>query len=379
MTHYEQIQTQLRQAPKTWLVTGVAGFIGSNLLETLLKLDQRVVGLDNFATGHQRNLDEVQTLVTPNQWANFCFIEGDIRQLPDCQRAMTWQPSSVIPDSLSVIPDLIRDPSPIPVDYVLHQAALGSVPRSLADPIATNETNITGFLNMLVAARDAKVKSFTYAASSSTYGDHPALPKVEENIGKPLSPYAVTKYVNELYADVFARSYGFDTIGLRYFNVFGPRQDPNGAYAAVIPKWTAALLKGEPVYINGDGETSRDFCYVANAVQANLLAATATSPEARNQVYNVAVGDRTTLNELFYLLRDNLAQNATDSETRQAITAREPVYREFREGDVRHSQADISKAKTQLAYTPEFNISSGIQAAMPWHLSCTARLAQIRH
>jgi UDP-N-acetylglucosamine 4-epimerase len=379
MTHYEQIQTQLRQAPKTWLVTGVAGFIGSNLLETLLKLDQRVVGLDNFATGHQRNLDEVQTLVTPNQWANFCFIEGDIRQLPDCQRAMTWQPSSVIPDSLSVIPDLIRDPSPIPVDYVLHQAALGSVPRSLADPIATNETNITGFLNMLVAARDAKVKSFTYAASSSTYGDHPALPKVEENIGNPLSPYAVTKYVNELYASVFARSYGFDTIGLRYFNVFGPRQDPNGAYAAVIPKWTAALLKGEPVYINGDGETSRDFCYVANAVQANLLAATATSPEARNQVYNVAVGDRTTLNELFYLLRDNLAQNATDSETRQAITAREPVYREFREGDVRHSQADISKAKTQLAYTPEFNISSGIQAAMPWHLSCTARLAQIRH
>ena len=249
------------------------------------------------------------------------------------------------------------------------------MPRSLADPIATNETNITGFLNMLVAARDAKVKSFTYAASSSTYGDHPALPKVEENIGNPLSPYAVTKYVNELYACVFARSYGFETIGLRYFNVFGPRQDPNGAYAAVIPKWTAALLKGEPVYINGDGETSRDFCYVANAVQANLLAATATSPEACNQVYNVAVGDRTTLNELFCQLRDNLAQNATDSEARQSIAASEPVYREFREGDVRHSQADISKAKTQLAYTPEFNISTGIQAAMHWHLSRTTRLA----
>jgi UDP-N-acetylglucosamine 4-epimerase len=242
MTRYEQIKAELRQAPKTWLVTGVAGFIGSNLLETLLQLDQRVVGLDNFATGHQRNLDEVQTLVTPTQWANFCFIQGDIRQLADCQRAMTWQS----PVGAASSPRL-------PVNYVLHQAALGSVPRSLVDPIATNETNITGFLNMLVAARDAKVQSFTYAASSSTYGDHPALPKVEENIGKPLSPYAVTKYVNELYGDVFARCYGFNTIGLRYFNVFGPRQDPNGAYAAVIPKWTDALIKGVPIYINGDG------------------------------------------------------------------------------------------------------------------------------
>ena len=336
MTRYEQIQAELLQAPKTWLVTGVAGFIGSNLLETLLKLDQRVVGLDNFATGHQRNLDEVQTLVTPDQWANFHFIQGDIRQLADCQKACDG------------------------VDYVLHQAALGSVPRSLADPIATNETNITGFLNMLVAARDAKVKSFTYAASSSTYGDHPALPKVEENIGKPLSPYAVTKYVNELYADVFARSYGFDTIGLRYFNVFGPRQDPNGAYAAVIPTWTAALLKGEPIYINGDGETSRDFTYVANAVQANLLAATATSTEARNQVFNVAVGDRTTLNELFYQLRDNLAKNATDSETRQAIAASEPFYREFRAGDVRHSQAKVAKAERLLGYLSTHNINIGL-------------------
>jgi UDP-N-acetylglucosamine 4-epimerase len=338
MTRYEQIQTQLRQAPKTWLVTGVAGFIGSNLLETLLKLDQRLVGLDNFATGHQRNLDEVQTLVTPDQWANFQFIKGDIRQLGDCQKACEG------------------------VDYVLHQAALGSVPRSLADPIATNETNVSGFLNMLVAAREAKVKSFTYAASSSTYGDHPALPKVEENIGNPLSPYAVTKYVNELYANVFARSYGFETIGLRYFNVFGPRQDPNGAYAAVIPKWTAALLKGEPVYINGDGETSRDFCFVANAVQANLLAATATSTGARNQVYNVAVGDRTTLNQLFNALRDALKTEGVDPSS-------QPIYRDFRDGDVRHSQADIQKAQSQLAYQPSHHISKGIAEAMSWYIT----------
>jgi UDP-N-acetylglucosamine 4-epimerase len=371
MTRYEQIQAELRQAPKTWLVTGVAGFIGSNLLETLLKLDQRVVGLDNFATGHQRNLDEVQTLVTPEQWSNFCFIQGDIRQLADCQRAMTWQSNAVIQDSLSVIPDQIRDPSPIPVDYVLHQAALGSVPRSLVDPIATNETNITGFLNMLVAARDAKVKSFTYAASSSTYGDHPALPKVEENIGNPLSPYAVTKYVNELYASVFARSYDFETIGLRYFNVFGPRQDPNGAYAAVIPKWTDALIKGEPVYINGDGETSRDFCYVANAVQANLLSAvipdsirdpsSTTSPSPLNQVYNVAVGDRTTLNDLFFQLRDNLKAHGV-SETVQ------PVYRDFRAGDVRHSQADVSKANDLLGYVPTHSIQIGIAQTMAWYV-----------
>jgi UDP-N-acetylglucosamine 4-epimerase len=346
MTGYEQVQTELRQSPQTWLVTGVAGFIGSHLLETLLKLNQRVVGLDNFATGHQRNLDEVQTLVAPEQWANFHFIQGDIRQLADCQKACDG------------------------VDYVLHQAALGSVPRSLADPIATNETNIAGFLNMLVAARDAKVKSFTYAASSSTYGDHPALPKVEENIGKPLSPYAVTKYVNELYANVFARSYGFNTIGLRYFNVFGPRQDPNGAYAAVIPKWTAALLKGEPVYINGDGETSRDFCFVANAVQANLLAATATNPDALNQVYNVALGDRTTLNELFHHLRDALQSTVTANETRQTITP-SPTYRDFREGDVRHSQADIGKAQSLLGFKPSYNIHKGIQESMPWYVSST--------
>lgn len=337
MTRYEQLCQALPLAPKTWLVTGVAGFIGSNLLETLLKLDQRVVGLDNFATGHQRNLDEVQSLVSPEQWACFRFIKGDIRELTDCQQACEG------------------------VDYVLHQAALGSVPRSLADPITTNATNISGFLNMLVAARDAKVTSFTYAASSSTYGDHPALPKVEENIGKPLSPYAVTKYVNELYADVFARCYGFQAIGLRYFNVFGPRQDPDGAYAAVIPKWTASLLQGEPVFINGDGETSRDFCFVANAVQANLLAATATSLEALNQVYNVAVGDRTTLNDLFKLLRDNLVAHGLKADVR-------PTYRDFRAGDVRHSQANVAKAQQHLGYAPTHRLAQGVVTALPWYM-----------
>lgn len=339
MTRYEQVQATLRQAPKTWLVTGVAGFIGSNLLETLLKLDQRVVGLDNFATGYQRNLDEVQSLVSEAQWARFKFIEGDIRVMADCTRACEG------------------------VDYVLHQAALGSVPRSLADPIATNETNISGFLNMLVAARDAKVQSFTYAASSSTYGDHPALPKVEENIGKPLSPYAVTKYVNELYADVFARCYGFNTIGLRYFNVFGPRQDPKGAYAAVIPKWTVALLQGETVYINGDGETSRDFCFVDNAVQANLLAATSGNPEALNQVFNVAVGDRTTLNDLFAQIKVNLLLPYPH------LHDAKPVFREFRAGDVLHSLADIRKAQWYLGYEPTQRIGNGLALAMPWYVA----------
>lgn len=336
MTTYSTINQDLLSSPRGWLVTGVAGFIGSNLLEHLLKLNQRVIGLDNFATGHQSNLDEVQSLVSPEQWARFTFIEGDIRNLEDCARACEG------------------------VDYVLHQAALGSVPRSLNDPITTNAANITGFLNMLVAARDAGVKSFTYAASSSTYGDHPALPKVEENIGKPLSPYAVTKYVNELYAEVFARSYGFKAIGLRYFNVFGKRQDPNGAYAAVIPKWTAAMVRGEDVFINGDGETSRDFCFIENAVQANLLAATAED-SAKNEVYNVAVGDRTTLNDLFAALKSALAENGV-------VYDKEPVYRDFRPGDVRHSQADIGKAAGKLGYEPEFRIREGIAKAMPWYL-----------
>ena len=336
-TAYENTCAQLLEQPQTWLVTGVAGFIGSNLLETLLTLNQTVIGLDNFATGHQRNLDEVQTLVSPEQWARFRFIKGDIRQLDTCQDACAG------------------------VNHVLHQAALGSVPRSINDPITTNGVNIDGFLNMLVAARDAKVNSFTYAASSSTYGDHPGLPKVEDVIGKPLSPYAVTKYVNELYADVFARCYGFHTIGLRYFNVFGRRQDPEGAYAAVIPKWTAALLKGEPVFINGDGETSRDFCYVANAVQANILAATTQKPEAKNQVYNVAVGDRTTLNALYKALKSLLVPFGVSADS-------SAQYRDFRAGDVRHSQADIGKSKTLLGYAPAFAINDGLGQAMPWYL-----------
>ena len=336
MVKYQEVCNELASAQKTWLITGVAGFIGSNLLEHLLKLNQRVVGLDNFATGYQRNLDEVQSLVTSEQWQRFRFIEGDIRTLEDCTKACEG------------------------VDYVLHQAALGSVPRSLNDPITTNAANVTGFLNMLVAARDADVSSFTYAASSSTYGDHPALPKVEENIGKLLSPYAVTKYVNELYADVFARSYGFNAIGLRYFNVFGKRQDPDGAYAAVIPKWTAAMVHGEDVFINGDGETSRDFCFIENAVQANVLSAVAEGP-AKNEVYNVAVGDRTTLNDLFAALKSALAENGV-------VYEKAPVHRDFRPGDVRHSQADIGKAAERLGYAPEYRILKGIAKAMPWYL-----------
>jgi UDP-N-acetylglucosamine 4-epimerase len=340
MTRYQQVKEQLLQQPKTWLVTGVAGFIGSNLLETLLKLNQKVVGLDNFATGYRRNLDEVKQLVTEAQWNNFHFIEGDIRNYQDCEQALLFVCE--------------------PVDYVLHQAALGSVPRSIADPITSNSANVTGFLNMLTAAKEARVKSFTYAASSSTYGDHPALPKVEENIGRPLSPYAVTKYVNELYASVYAASYGFKSIGLRYFNVFGKRQDPDGAYAAVIPKWTASLLKRESVYINGDGETSRDFCFVENAVQANILAATADD-EAKDQVYNVAVGDRTTLNQLFEALVEAL------NELNEPVYQK-PQYRDFRPGDVRHSQADISKAKGLLGYQPQYRVLEGIKQAMPWYI-----------
>ena len=339
MTVYVELQDRLRGQPRAWLITGVAGFIGSNLLETLLKLDQRVVGLDNFATGHRHNLDQVQALVTPTQWQHFRFIEGDIRVLDNCRAACDG------------------------VDYVLHQAALGSVPRSLEDPIATNGANIDGFLNMLVAARDAGVTRYVYAASSSTYGDHPGLPKVEDRIGKPLSPYAVTKLVNEQYADVFARAYGFRTIGLRYFNIFGPRQDPDGAYAAVVPKWTAAMMAGEPVWINGDGETSRDFCYIANAVQANLLAATATSEDATNQVYNVAVGDRTTLNELFEAIRLLLALRFPH------LKDFKPSYRDFRAGDVRHSLADISKARSLLGYDPSHRIGEGLHEAMDWYVT----------
>ncbi|ELO4803491.1 wbgU [Escherichia coli 2726800] len=334
---YKKIEDALSSKSETWLITGVAGFIGSNLLEALLKLNQKVVGLDNFATGHQANLDEVKESVSAEQWSAFTFVEGDICEPETCVEVVKG------------------------VDHVLHQAALGSVPRSIKDPITTNNTNISGFINMLVAAKDANVRSFTYAASSSTYGDHPALPKIEENIGNPLSPYAVTKYVNELYAQVFARTYGFKSIGLRYFNVFGKRQDPNGAYAAVIPKWTAAMINDEPLYINGDGETSRDFCFIENVVQMNILAAQSDA-SARDQVYNVAVGDRTTLNQLFDVLKNTLKNN-------NVIYEKKPVYKDFRAGDVRHSQANIDKAKRLLGYVPTHDILDGIKESMPWYIS----------
>ena len=339
MNSYTTIKKELLNKPRKWLITGVAGFIGSNLLETLLKLNQMVIGLDNFATGHEHNLSEVRGLIPTAQWANFTFIAGDIRDLETCRTACQG------------------------VDYVLHQAALGSVPRSIEEPILTNESNITGFLNMLVAARDAAVKSFVYAASSSTYGDHPELPKIEDRIGRPLSPYAVTKYVNELYGDIFARTYGFETIGLRYFNIFGRRQDPNGAYAAVIPKWFAGLIKNEPVYINGDGETSRDFCFIDNCVQANLLAALSSDAKSLNQVYNVAYGERTTLNELFQLIRNRVALVYPQKKET------EPVFRDFRPGDVRHSLADITKSKKLLGYNPEFSVKKGLDSAAGWYIN----------
>lgn len=334
---FEEIKKELLVKPKVWLVTGVAGFIGSNLLEALLKLNQTVVGLDNFSTGYQHNLDEVKRLVSEEQWRRFQFMEGDVCDYEVCK-------------------NIVKD-----VDYVLHQAALGSVPRSIADPVATNASNITGFLNMLQAAKEEQVKSFTYAASSSTYGDHPALPKIEENIGNPLSPYAVTKYVNELYAGVYARTYNFKTIGLRYFNVFGNRQDPNGAYAAVIPKWVAAMIKNEDIFINGDGETSRDFCYIENVIQMNILAATAID-NSKDEVYNVAVGERTTLLELFNALSLVLNNNGREY-------TRCPVHRDFRAGDVRHSQANINKAVTKLGYMPQYKIMDGIVKSIPWYIN----------
>ncbi|HEX8874825.1 MAG TPA: SDR family oxidoreductase [Nitrosospira sp.] len=342
MTRYEITLQHLKDTQYRWLVTGVAGFIGSGLLEALLKLNQKVIGLDNFSTGHRRNLDQIRELAGEKAWRNFSFVEGDICQLEACRNACEG------------------------VDYVLHQAALGSVPRSIQDPIRTNESNISGFLNILVAARDAQVRRFVYAASSSTYGDHPGLPKVESVIGRPLSPYAVTKYVNELYADVFARCYGIETIGLRYFNVFGPRQDPNGAYAAVIPQWIAALIRNQTLYINGDGETSRDFCFIENVVQANLLAALAESSDAVNQVYNVAINERTSLNELYEMIRGLL------SEKFPCLRHHDPEYTDFRKGDVRHSQADISKASRILGYAPTHRIREGLRQAMDWYISYLA-------
>ncbi len=336
MNKYDLISRQLLEQPKKWLVTGVAGFIGSNLLEVLLKLNQTVIGLDNFATGHQYNLDEVRKSVTQESWEKFTFIEGDIRDLKTCL-------------------DATKD-----IDYVLHQAALGSVPRSINDPITTNDVNINGFLYMLVAARDNGVKSFTYAASSSTYGDHQALPKVEDTIGRPLSPYAITKYVNELYANIFAKTYGLKCIGLRYFNVFGKRQDPNGAYAAVIPKWVSSMLANEDIFINGDGLTSRDFSFIENTIQMNILAATAND-DCQDEVYNVAFGSQTSLNELVTYISSFLEING------RKYTGN-IIHRDFRTGDVRHSLADISKAKKMLGYEPHYDIKSGLEKTMPWYI-----------
>jgi UDP-N-acetylglucosamine/UDP-N-acetylgalactosamine 4-epimerase len=337
MSAYDQLQTELKAAPRTWLVTGVAGFIGSNLLEAVLKLDQRVIGLDNFSTGKRKNLEEVRALLTPAQWARFQLLEGDIGDLAVCQRAC------------------------VGVDFVLHQAALGSVPFSMKDPLASHRSNVTGFLNMLLAARDANVRRFVYASSSAVYGDDPGLPKMEDKIGRPLSPYAATKAINEVYASAFALAYGIPSIGLRYFNVFGPRQDPEGAYAAVIPLWIAALMRRQPVFINGDGETSRDFCFVANVVQANLLAATTANPEALNQAYNVALGERTTLNELFHSLQSSLREKDA------APPEQKPTYRDFRPGDVRHSLADIRKAQRLLDFAPSHSIQAGLDLAMDWY------------
>ena len=338
MSNYQKLRKTLRSSPKTWLVTGAAGFIGSNLVEELLKLNQEVIGLDNFSTGYHENLNAIGKLVSEEQFRRFEFVEADICEPEICEAACKG------------------------VDYVLHQAALGSVPRSIKDPIRTHLSNASGFLNMIVAAKDAGVKGFVYASSSSVYGDHPNLPKIESEVGNVLSPYAATKKFAELYADVFARCYGFKTIGLRYFNIFGPRQDPEGAYAAVIPKWVASLLDDQPVYINGDGETSRDFCFIDNAVQANLLAATTENEEALNQVYNVAVGEQTTLNQLFEMIKGLLAED------RPCLSGASAVYRDFRAGDVRHSLADISKAKRLLGYMLTHRIREGMKEAMGWYM-----------
>ncbi len=336
MSAYSDLTKSMTAEPSRWLITGVAGFIGSNLLEHLLKLGQTVVGLDNFMTGYQKNLDMVRDIVGPEAWSRFTFIEGDIRDIETCHAACQG------------------------VQHVLHEAALGSVPRSIDDPLLSNSCNITGYLHMLVAARDAGVKSFVYAASSSTYGDSPELPKVEDKIGSPLSPYAVTKYVDELYADVFNRCYGFSSVGLRYFNVFGQRQDPYGAYAAVIPQWFASLIKQETVFVNGDGETSRDFCYIDNVVQANLLASFAQG-DATNKIYNVAFGQRTTLNELFGLIKEEVARHKPD------VMGAQCVHRDYRAGDVRHSLADISRAHNLLGYDPQFDVRQGLRLAGDWY------------
>lgn len=335
---FDEASQRLRSSPRTWLVTGVAGFIGSHLLESLLQLGQNVIGLDNFSTGKQDNLSQVRAAVGPKSWERFRFFAADLSDLGLCQEAMRG------------------------VDYVLHQAALGSVPRSIEDPLTTHASNVTGHLNILIAARDARVRRLVYASSSSIYGDEPTLPKKEERLGKPLSPYAATKLFDEVYAEVFHSAYGLESIGLRYFNVFGPRQDPDGAYAAVIPRWIAKMLRGETVEVYGNGETSRDFCYVANVVQVNLLAALCDRPEAVGQAYNVAVGERTTLNELFGLLKVGLIGH------RPVVKDIRPVYRDFRLGDVMHSLADIGKAKDLLGYAPRYSVAEGLDEAMAWYV-----------
>ena len=348
MTKYIEVQESLKENQNIWLITGVAGFSGSNLLEKLLLLNQKVVGLDNLDTGHQINLD--QALAEANRISgkdlsgNFRFINGDISNLEDCEKACSG------------------------VDYVLHQAALGSVPRSIQDPVNSNNANVVGFLNMLIASRDANIKRFVYAASSSTYGDSVELPKVEDRVGNPLSPYAVTKLVNELYASVFAKTYNFRTIGLRYFNVFGRRQSPQGAYAAVIPKWVSAMLNGDDVFINGDGETSRDFCYVENVVQMNILAATTDNEGAIDQVFNVALNDVTSLNELHQMIRERLVGLVPE------LRIKDPIYRDFRLGDIRHSQANIDKAKKLLGYQPSHKVSEGMDEAIVWYVQSLRKL-----
>lgn len=337
MTAYQKLLTELKAAPHTWLVTGAAGFIGSNLTETLLRLDQQVIGLDNFAAGYRRNLEEVRRLVSAEQWARFQFIEGDVADPATCRRAVSG------------------------VAFVLHHAALGSVPLSMEDPLAAHRANVTGFLNLILAARDAGVRRFVYASSSAVYGDDTAEAKVEARIGLPLSPYAATKRMNEVYADTFAQGFGFQSVGLRYFNIFGPRQDPNGAYAAVIPKWIAALLARQPVVVNGDGETTRDFCYVGDVAQANLLAAVTQDTAALNRVFNIGLGRRTSLNQLFAALQGALRR------LEPGLPEVQPSYAPFRPGDVRHSMAEITQAREALGFEPEFDLERGLEVAMRWY------------
>lgn len=349
MSGYSKQLRELEASPKSWLVTGVAGFIGSNLLETLLAANQKVVGLDNFSTGKRKNISEVLHLFPPAVRERFTFIEGDIRNPEVCCRACYG------------------------IDFVLHHAALGSVARSIEYPIATNDTNVTGFLSMLVAARQQKVRRFVYASSSSIYGDGVDLPKVEDKKGQPLSPYAVTKVINELYADLFSRTSGLETIALRYFNVFGPRQNPEGAYAAVIPQWVSCMIRNERAEINGDGSTSRDFCYVANATQANLLAATTRNPAAINQVFNVAFNARTSLNELFRMIRQKLLPDYPH------LRDFRPAYSAFRAGDILHSCADISKARQLLGYEPTHSLEMGLDTSLNWYKKSAQVQAEVRH